>query len=323
MAGETKQDVLYDFARLLGTPRRRVSKGSTEPKAALLDVVRARALPIDTSISKPELAARIARALGQPWGAECDSRQTKSGGGGTVTLIGLQRIRAGLRAPSRRRSIKWLSPRREATLIRTRLRHLVPGVWKGKKSVKELKRAKSNWRQTEWPGFYFEHKANQLLRPIGGGVGPKYRSIRFDYQRRYVWDFKAHTVESPLRLGSVLTNDKVAIHKCIQLEGGIGFMIACGTATYDASFRRWHQSFSGPISRYRRSRPVSTTPRRRKSQVHMREIRAVFIRNRASLARARREGWLHDFAQGKNSNGKPRPLKYQISLDKVRPWAVV
>jgi hypothetical protein len=94
MDSETKQDVLADIAALIGAPIRQVSRGSTEPKEAFVDVVRALNLPISTEARKPELGAAIVRFAGLTWDENCDSRATPSGGGDTVTLEGLQRIRA-------------------------------------------------------------------------------------------------------------------------------------------------------------------------------------------------------------------------------------
>ncbi len=93
---ETKQDVIDQIASLLGTPRRLVSTGSSEPKQIFVDIIDKLELGLDSSASKPELGQRIAHALGEQWDERCDSRATESGGGSTVTLIGLQRLRDGV-----------------------------------------------------------------------------------------------------------------------------------------------------------------------------------------------------------------------------------
>jgi hypothetical protein len=90
---ETKQDVLNDIARIIGRDPYAVSIGSTELKAALTDIDEALRLGLDTDVSKPELAEAIARRAGLDWDEDCDSRHTPSGGGSTVTLLGLQRLR--------------------------------------------------------------------------------------------------------------------------------------------------------------------------------------------------------------------------------------
>lgn len=90
---ETKQDVIDDIVRLIGTQQMTTSTGSTEPKALLLAIHRRYGLRIDPSLSKPALAEAIARTGGVPWDPSCDSRQSSSGGGSTITLEGLRRLR--------------------------------------------------------------------------------------------------------------------------------------------------------------------------------------------------------------------------------------
>ena len=93
MPNETKQDVIDDVADMLKLPREDVSVGSTEPRHFLEAV--AEAMGTDAgSTTKPSLAAAIAETEAQLWDASCDSTATPSGGGGTVTLEGLYRIRA-------------------------------------------------------------------------------------------------------------------------------------------------------------------------------------------------------------------------------------
>lgn len=92
MATPTTQDWLNEIAGLVGRPARTVRRGGTEPKEVLLDIVNALALPIDTDLPKPQLAAAIARAGGENWDRSCDSDATPSGGGGTITNVGLDRV---------------------------------------------------------------------------------------------------------------------------------------------------------------------------------------------------------------------------------------
>lgn len=90
---ETKQDVLDDIAVLVRRPLRFTSRGSTETKDALLDVVNALGLGVDPRSSKPKIARAIAEAAGLRWTSACDSTQSRSGGGSTVTLEGLRTVR--------------------------------------------------------------------------------------------------------------------------------------------------------------------------------------------------------------------------------------
>lgn len=86
------QDWLDEIARLIDRPARGTSRGGTEPKAVLTDIVDALGLDIDPSLPKPKLAEAIARRGGQPWDSTCDSESTPSGGGGTITNEGLDRV---------------------------------------------------------------------------------------------------------------------------------------------------------------------------------------------------------------------------------------
>lgn len=91
---EKKQDVINDITDRIGAPRMQVSNGSTEPKALFVEIVRRLDLGIPTSLSKPKLAESIATSAGIGWDATCDSRHTPSGGGSTVTIEGLRRVRS-------------------------------------------------------------------------------------------------------------------------------------------------------------------------------------------------------------------------------------
>lgn len=87
-----KKDIARQITDVLGVPPARFSTGSSEPKnlfAMIVDVLRLR---IDSDHRKEGLAAAICSLAGVPWGPECDSRNTASGGGGTVTTTGLLRV---------------------------------------------------------------------------------------------------------------------------------------------------------------------------------------------------------------------------------------
>lgn len=97
MSNETKQDVIDDITRAIGAPRIWVSNGSTEPRIVFEVIVDRFTLPIAPHLTKPELAQRISEGAGISWDNSCDSRGTPSGGGSTVTIEGLRRVRRAVR----------------------------------------------------------------------------------------------------------------------------------------------------------------------------------------------------------------------------------
>lgn len=93
---KTKQDALNRICDVLGLPRQDIGRGSTEPTEPLREACRQ--LGISDSGPKPTLGARIADFGGLPWNTtgptdeRCDSTMSPSGGGATITLVGLNRI---------------------------------------------------------------------------------------------------------------------------------------------------------------------------------------------------------------------------------------
>lgn len=92
----TKQEVMNEISDCLGMSRYSVSVGSTEPRAFLDAVATAIGLISEDYSTKQILAEGLARFLGEAWDSTCDSREHPQAGGGTVTLVGLQRILRGL-----------------------------------------------------------------------------------------------------------------------------------------------------------------------------------------------------------------------------------
>jgi hypothetical protein len=92
----TKPEALDRLCRVLDVPEMGLSPGSTIP-AEIFYLV-ARQLGIEPEGSMPILGEAIAHAAGLEWGRDCDSRHTKSGGGSTVTLVGMNRMIEALEA---------------------------------------------------------------------------------------------------------------------------------------------------------------------------------------------------------------------------------
>ena len=91
--GETKQDVLDDICDLVGIPRQAVSTGSSLPSEVFVAAARATGVPVG---SMPEICEAIVCRAGLSYSSDFDSRATPSGGGSTVTLVGLQALRTAL-----------------------------------------------------------------------------------------------------------------------------------------------------------------------------------------------------------------------------------
>jgi hypothetical protein len=90
---ESKADVSTSIAYLIRRPPRPLGPGGTEPKALFTDILDT----LGAELSKPQLAEAIARAAGVVWDESCDSRNTPSGGGDTITTKGLMRVREAVR----------------------------------------------------------------------------------------------------------------------------------------------------------------------------------------------------------------------------------
>ena len=205
--------------------------------------------------------------------------------------------------------------RDEALMIQTVLRETLPSTWDGKNCVLALKAANYFWKQSEWPGFWFEWEASRaVVERIGGRVGPTYGNTQFDLAMGHTWDLKAHSRDAR----GIITNDAQAIEDCVKAEGGLGFIIAAGTAVYDdGAFRVWHDALKGEMSTYsQRNRALGRPRRRRKSGFIDPEYQAIFL-TRQSLSAGKAGGWIRVHRQGRNSNGQPRPPKYLLAVERI------
>ncbi|GMA87489.1 hypothetical protein GCM10025868_27390 [Angustibacter aerolatus] len=85
--GDSKQDQLDALCRQLRIPPASVGVGSSLPSAVFDSAARACGVRLG---SMPEIGQAIATKAGLTWTASCDSRETVSGGGSTVTRDGLE-----------------------------------------------------------------------------------------------------------------------------------------------------------------------------------------------------------------------------------------
>ena len=217
--------------------------------------------------------------------------------------------------------------RKEADLILATIRQFISIEIDGKSAITTMKSGGSpNWRQMEWIGFWFEHFAKTQLAPtLGVAAGPSFGRTSFDLILNNVWDLKVHPTNSGSQV--LILNDQEAVDACVDSQGGLGFIVVLGQATYDetGSFKIWHDELKGGRSRYEETRISRGAPsRRRKISFRPTSILALYFASQESLQRGLREGWLGYFQSGmRNSNGLPRRAKYKIDLDRVPSDLVV
>lgn len=303
-----------------------VSRGSTEPKA-VFDAVNGRlALGLDPSRTKPEYAEAICRAAGVAWDDSCDSRHTASGGGSTVTIVGLERVLTATRllVERSRSSVPSHGLLPPTTPLEDEVRRILevldeelPTHVDGRQAVRELRAADYNWRQIEWPGFYFEFVGRKALRrSLGGDIGPRFGNTEFDYQLIRVFDIKVHSEGS----SSLWLNDAEAVETAVLRTGGIGFIIVHGEAEADedGAFRQWHDQQKGERTRYSVEREArGASPRRRKTAFQRTGLEVIHLTGIDSMRDAVQEGWLSLREQGRQSSGGTRRPKYQLVLSRV------
>ena len=89
----TKQEIIDEICGLLGIGPFTVGIGSTEPAQFFLDLGECLAVDLEGVSSKPEIGRRIVESFGLTWDETCDSTSSTSGGGSTVTTLGIQRLK--------------------------------------------------------------------------------------------------------------------------------------------------------------------------------------------------------------------------------------
>ena len=211
---------------------------------------------------------------------------------------------------------------RDGAKTRKHLQEATAGVWELRHAVSEMKaNGWPHWRQSEWPGFYFEYRET-ALGDHEFRRGPRYGNVTFDLQSKLVWDLKVHVGKG----GMVPLNDQEAVRNCIQENGFLGWMILTGEATYASDKdREWHSRFKGGLSAYSLSNRAAGKSRRRiKGTFTPGAIVGFGLAGLDALDLALSEGWLTGFQEGMtNSNGKPRRAKFIANLNAIPDWALL
>jgi len=212
--------------------------------------------------------------------------------------------------------------RRDGDRVRAHLESALSNVWHLKNAIGEMKASGwPHWRQSEWPGFYFEYR-EAALGDQEFRRGPRYGNVTFDLQSKLVWDLKVHVGEG----GMVPLNDQEAVRDCITENGFLGWMVLTGSATYASDEdREWHIAFKGGLTKYSaNNRATGKRKRRLKGTFVPGKIIGFGFAGLEALNKALAEGWLTEFQEGMtNSNGKPRRAKYMANLNAIPDWALL
>ncbi|WP_067780654.1 hypothetical protein [Actinomyces vulturis] len=337
---------MHEIYDLTGSPREDVGPGSTEKKSVLLSVVRACDIDANVSSTKHELVRIICDHFGIAWSNEFVSR------GQTVTAKALSAILLALRSWSAQQQEQGIvrasygeRVHAEATMILQCLASELSTSWDGRQCIAQMYReGSSQWRQTEWPGFFFEHKALPILQALPGSRDVMIDNTHFDYARQLVWDLKTHAEsidDMPLGMqwseelsDGIFTaptplNDQGAMRQCVTDYQGIGFIVLNGLAVFKAheSFKAWRKAFVADPQRQitdpvpaLRVKSTSLSGRSRKLKVHFipTVLEAFAFVGEDSFARAQELGVLTTFHQGRQQSGAVREPKFNLHMGRAR-----
>ena len=207
----------------------------------------------------------------------------------------------------------------------------IPREWDGKNAIKEMKEGGSTqWKQMEWPGFYFEYLCEKLIsvesndelkRSVPSDI-PKillkdsrsaFGNVRFDGFHVIPWDFKTH-VKSKKQ--EVIINDYEALEKAVKEFGAVGVIMAVGDAVLndeDRSFQKWHDKLKGRLSTYVKERIKRGAPSRlRKTKFTLNRIIFVKIDERIlKISKSFQRGF-------RNADGTERMPKLLLNLSDLK-----
>ena len=306
-----KLEAVARISQLTHSGPENLGPGSKERKSVVMNLAHGLGLGVDESRTKQEIAEVIAKFLGQEWLSEYESV------GQTLTLKGLNALLRGASEhfsllESGIESLIEISVEQELERISSVVIDKTPRHMDGVEAILEMKEAEfSQWRATEWQGFYFEFKVRpELINSLGGGP-KKIGSTSFDYALQRTWDMKVHstvTKDGKKSASNCLLNDAMSMNQAAE-EGGIGLMILSGIPTYDWEFTRWHKKFRSG-SDVEPKKPL-------KKEFESERIDFLFIPSRERLEAAINNGELVVFKQGHQPSGEARKIKYSLNLKKA------
>lgn len=195
--------------------------------------------------------------------------------------------------------------------------HDFPSAWDGRKCILEMREGGGRWRDMEWIGWYFEFLCKKRFEGILTMPSEKCGRCRFDGFGSVNWDFKAKAIKSDDH--RAILNDKHSMDLSVATHGEHGLILGLFDVEYNdesRSFQKWHTELKGGKSAYELAREQRTAVSRyRKTNAVLSEI--LFLRLDADAL-----ALLDLHKQGRNSNGKPRPVKYMVNLEKMQPLIV-
>lgn len=213
-------------------------------------------------------------------------------------------------------------PEEEAIEILGVIQRYFPKIFEARDSIKWLHKHTTQGNQNEWAAIFFEEYCRPLLTNfLGGWYGVRIiKGSRIDYQRYYNWDLKVHSIRDNKGKcqSQIILNDKNAMERIIELESGMGFIVADVDFTFDrsGSLLRWRDQYEG------RTKKHSKNTRIMKNRGKVIGLTAVFIKDKSVLKKGIKEKWISIFKQGRQPDGSSRKPKYMINLDRIPPEVV-
>ena len=307
---KTKLEAVNRISQLTRSGEETLGPGSKERKSVLINLAIGLGISFTHEFTKQELASHLAVRMGASWLPDFESA------GQTITLRGLNLLLEAASQEIESRSGRKTMVVGEAFAAELRaiakvVQASVPIVMDGKKCVQEMRdTAYEKWRLTEWQGSYFELKAYRALTTHLGGSNIRLFNTSFDYARNFIWDLKAHSSVNAAGRNTpkCILNDSRAVESAID-ETGLGFIVLSGMPTYSREFTKWHKEFRGGDDR--------VSVRTLKERFEAERLDIFFVPGSQELEAAKKRNELSIHNQGKNSNGKPRPPKYQLDLKKA------
>lgn len=163
----------------------------------------------------------------------------------------------------------------------------------------------NNWKQTAWPGWYFEFLMSQTDIPGVSHFKPKIGNTEFDATAgSSIIDYKTKSSNS----AGIILNDEHSVLKVLERYKRIGYVILVGNTKMeeDEEVDQFRISLIGKESKYTKDRKESGK-KHRKIVAEFTPIKLVYLDvNTNNFSN------LSDFKQGVNSNGGMRKPKLMI-----------